>query len=197
MKWGLGRPGTGFTTTRQWTEIQKISCLLSSCTNSHFSANYLPFCGGGTISSITAVVLLYSWQSLGMHEGKLTQWVCSGYVPQDRPPDGFQEWVSMPELLCVACKHLSSCIWQEKKKKALHLVFCNAPRKNHISGFWAAAQYFPQLEVLSCSCCPSRWRGSPNKSLVQQRHVWLLLQPLQATDTCLTFCWQQTCLWTA
>lgn len=139
-EWGLGRLGTGLKTTMQWTEIRKISCLLSSCTNSHFPANYVPFCGVGAISSIIAVVLLYPWQSKGIHEAKLTQCMCLGYTPWDQPPDKFQEWVSMPEfiLFCLQTSQLSD-LAKKKKKKALHVILFRIPHKNHISGLQTAA----------------------------------------------------------
>lgn len=102
----------------QWTEIQKITCLLSSCTSSHFSANYLPFCGVGAISSIIAVALLYPWQSRGALEAKLAQCMCLGYVPRDQPPDRFQEWVSMPEFIFVLLANIWAFRFGKKKKKS-------------------------------------------------------------------------------
>lgn len=147
----------------QWTEIQKITCLLSSCTNSHFSVNYLRFCGVGASSSIIAVVLLYSWQSKGIHDAKLAQCLCLGYMPWDQPPDSFQEWVGMPEFILV-CLQTSELLDLGKKNTyciSFSLTF-------HIKLYqWftdSSMVVFPATNAF-LSCYSSRWKGSPNKKV--------------------------------
>lgn len=182
----------------QWTKIQKITCLLSSCTSSHFSANYLPFCGVGAISSIIAVALLYPWQSRGALEAKLAQCMCLGYVPWDQPPDRFQEWVSMPEfiLFCLQTSELSDLA---KKKKStafssgLHIKIVSVVFVDSSTVVFPASNAFLFLLLIQME------RFSKQKPSILKACVSLCVSLFPATSVCryLSFCCWQICPWRA